>query len=116
MLHTVKDGFRYAFTGIKIAWTKGINFRIQILCGLFVLTLGWLFQLSSLEFVIVILVICSVLATETFNTALEELCDKFEPSHDPHIAKIKDLSAAAVLLISIGAGIIGIIIFIPHIW
>ena len=116
MFHTFKNGFGYAFTGIRLAWTKGVNFKIQVLCALFVLTLGWMFQLSSIEFSIVILVICCVLATETFNTALEELCDKFQPSHDPHIARIKDLSAAAVLLTSVGAGIIGIIIFIPHLW
>ena len=69
-----------------------------------------------MDFMVLILVISSVLATETFNTALEELCDKFEPSHDPHIAKIKDLSAAAVLVTSLGAAGVGIIIFAPHIW
>mgnify|MGYP001619999034 CR=1 FL=1 len=48
--------------------------------------------------------------------ALEELCDKFQPTHDPHIGKIKDLAAAAVLIASFGAGVIGIILFVPHLW
>jgi diacylglycerol kinase len=62
----------------------------------------------------VVFAVSCVLVAETFNTALEELCDKFQPTHDPHIAKIKDLSAAAVLLASVGALSIGLIIFIPH--
>ena len=45
---------------------------------------------------------------------LEELCDKFQPEHDPHIGKIKDLSAAAVLISSITALAIGLIIFLPY--
>ena len=116
MSHGFKNGFRYALTGLALVWTKGINFKIQTLCALLALAAGWLLRLSPMEFALLILVISLVLATETFNTALEELCDKFQPTHDPHIARIKDLSAAAVLLASIGAGIIGIIIFIPHLW
>lgn len=114
MFHGFKNGFRYAFIGLRLAWIKGINFKIEVLCALFVLTLGWFLEISTVEFVIVILVISFVLAIESFNTAIEELCDKFQPSHDPHIARIKDLSAAAVLLSSLGAGVIGIIIFVPH--
>ncbi len=76
--------------------------------------LGLIFHLSGIEFAITILAISSVLAAEAFNTALEELCDKFQPTHDPHIAKIKDLSAAAVLLVVIGAFIVGVVIFLPH--
>jgi membrane-associated phospholipid phosphatase len=37
-----------------------------------------------------------------------------EPEHDPHIAKIKDLAAAAVLAASLGALIVAALIFIPH--
>ena len=116
MLRKFKNGFRYAFTGLRLAWTKGINFKVQVLFAFLVLASGWLLRLSSMEFVIILLVITCVLATETFNTALEELCDKFQPSHDPHIARIKDLSAAAVLLTSIGAAVIGALIFIPYLW
>lgn len=116
MLRGFKNGFRYAFAGLALAWTKGVNFKIQALCALLALTAGWLLRFSPTEFTLIILVSSLVLAAEAFNTALEELCDKFQPTHDPHIARIKDLSAAAVLLASIGAGVIGIILFIPHLW
>lgn len=110
------DGFRYAFAGLKVAWMRGINFRIEIICALLVLTFAWLLRFSPAEFTVLILTISLVLAAETFNTALEELCDKFQPTHDPHIEKIKDLSAAAVLITALGALCIGIAIAIPHLW
>ena len=116
MLYKFTRSFSYAFIGLGLVWRKGLNFKFQLLCALVVLPLGWFFNVSNMEFVILLLVITLVLATETFNTALEELCDKFQPSHDPHIARIKDLSAAAVLVTSLGAAIIGAIIFIPHLW
>jgi|ERR1035437_139273 diacylglycerol kinase len=108
------NGFSYACTGIKLAWREEHNFKIEVMIAAVVIVLGFLLHLSSFEFALIILVVSIVLATEAFNTALEELCDKFQPTHDPHIAKIKDLGAAAVLLSAVGAGIVGLIIFIPH--
>lgn len=108
------EGIRYAFIGLRLAWREESNFKIEIVYAVLVIALGLLLHLSSFEFALLFVGITSVLAAETFNTALEELCDKFQPTHDPHIAKIKDLAAAAVFLASIGALIIGFLIFIPH--
>ena len=82
-----------------------------------VLTLvcAYLLKVSNIEFLIIAAMIGFVLVAELFNTALEELCDKFQPTHDPHIAKIKDLAAAAVSAATITAIIVGLIIFIPHV-
>jgi diacylglycerol kinase len=46
---------------------------------------------------------------------MEHLCNLVEPNPNPKIKIIKDLSAGAVLLISIAVSIIGIIIFLPKI-
>lgn len=115
MLKQFSQAFRYAAIGLRLAWTEGLNFKIEIVCAILVVALGVFLNISALAFCIVILAITSVLAAEVFNTALEELCDKFQPTHDPHIAKIKDLAAAAVLLTSVGAFIVGLIIFIPYV-
>lgn len=110
----LNHGFRYAFVGLKLAWEEELHFRIEILCAALAVALGVFFRLSPVEFALVVASIALVLMAEAFNTALEELCDKFQPTHDPHIAKIKDLAAAAVLLASVGAFVIGLFIFIPH--
>ena len=57
----------------------------------------------------------SVLAAEAINTAIEKLADFVSPAHQVLIGKAKDLAAAAVLILSICAFIIGGIIFIPKI-
>ena len=115
MLKKTARSFRFALTGIKLAWAEEANFRIEALCAALVIGAGWNVGLSPIEFAMLALAIAFVLATEVLNTALEELCDKFQPSHDPHIAKIKDLAAAAVLLASLGALAVGAIIFLPYV-
>lgn len=109
------ESFRYALRGLGVAWEEEHNFRFEILWAVLAIFLAFILRLSQIEFLIIIFMIGFVLATEALNTALEELCDKFQPTHDPHIAKIKDLAAAAVLISSLAALIVGLIIFIPRI-
>lgn len=110
------QSFRCAIDGIKIAWREESNFRIEIICAVAIILLSRVLHIGRTEFAVVILTIGFVLAVEALNTSLEELCDKFEPNHDPHIGKIKDLAAAAVLASSICAAFVGSIIFSPYLF
>ena len=107
-------GFQYAFAGIYVAWNEEKNFKIQIGCAAIAIFLAWFFGISRTEWMIVIFLIGFVLAAEALNTALEELCDMYKTDLDPHIEKIKDLAAAAVLISSITALIVGLFIFVPY--
>ena len=109
------ESMGYAFKGLQIAWKEEHNFRFEIVCAIITILLGIFLHLSQIEFIVVLFMIGFVLTTEALNTALEELCDKFQPTHDSHIAKIKDLAAAAVSAATITAIIVGLIIFIPHV-
>ena len=84
---------------------------IAIVCAV---TAGIILSLTSLEWVVILFAIGSVLAAEAINTAIEKLADFISPSHQVLIGKAKDL-AAAVLILSTCAFIIGGIIFIPKI-
>ena len=108
------NSFRYTFTGLRIAWVEESNFRFQVVYGILTIFLAFILDLSQIEFLIVIALVGLVLTAELFNTALEELCDKFQPTHDPHIAKNKDLAAAAVFVSAVTAFVAGVIIFLPH--
>lgn len=114
MLRNFARGFRFALAGIKIAWCEEKNFKVEFVCAVLALALSLYLRVSAFEFALVTLAIGFVLTSEAFNTALEELCDKFSPTHDPHIAKIKDLAAAAVLIAALTAFFIGLFVFIPH--
>ena len=104
----------YSFNGLKIAWTQEFNFRAQVGCAITALAFAWYFEFSQAEFLIVLLTIGFVITAETFNTVIEELCDKFQSEHDPHIAKIKDISAAAVFLSMLTAFGVGLLLYVPH--
>lgn len=103
----------YALRGIRIAWEEEFSFRVEVVAASIVFLLGWYYAISSIEWLVIITTIGIVFAAEIFNTALEELCDMYKSDPDPHIAKIKNLAAAAVLVSSMTAFAVGIIIFLP---
>ncbi|MEK7133686.1 MAG: diacylglycerol kinase [Patescibacteria group bacterium] len=105
---------RPSWRAIVTLWREEFSFKIQTVCGLIVLVLSFIFQISTTEFLIVVLMIGAVLAVEALNTAIEELCDHVTLDHHPQIGKIKDLGSGAALLIGIAATIVGAVIFIPR--
>jgi diacylglycerol kinase len=115
MLGKKVNSFKHAWNGIAIAWNEEFSFRVQVAAATLVLFLGWYFGISKAEWLTLVIVIGFVLSAESFNTALEELCDKFKLDPDPHIGKIKDLAAAAVLIASCAALAAGALVFLPYI-
>ena len=55
----------------------------------------------------------NVFSGEIFNSAIEDLSDVVCPEHDERIKKVKDLSAAAVLVNAITAAVVGLLVFLP---
>lgn len=53
-----------------------------------------------------------VIATELMNTAIEKLADLVQSEHDPKIGRVKDISAAAVLVVSITAAAAGVMLYL----
>lgn len=106
--------FRYAIRGLKFLLEEN-NAKFHLLASVIVLSVGFYVKLSNTEWAIIIIQIGLVFAAEAFNTAIEKLCDFVSPEHQPLIGKVKDLAAAAVLLVSVVAVIVGIIIFLPKI-
>jgi len=60
--------------------------------------------------------IFSVLILELINSAMERFLDFLQPAEDIRVKKIKDLLASIVLLVSLGAAIIGFLVFLPYIF
>lgn len=92
-------------------WREEASFRIQTWITAFVIILGIYLKFASLEWIILVVCIVSVLSAEMINTAIEDLCNKVEPKTDPVIGKIKDITSGFVLVVAIGAAIIGIMLF-----
>lgn len=107
-------GFKHAFRGLFLMLAKERNFKIQLALFILVIILGFVFQVSRQDWIALILVSALVLALETINSAIEKTCDLITEETNSKIKNIKDISAAAVLLASIFALIIGILTFLPY--
>jgi len=107
--------FKYAFTGICEIVRGQHNFRIHLLAVILVVPCGFLLQVSVLEWTILILCIGLVLSMETINSVIEKTIDLVSPGENKMAGKIKDMAAAAVLIVALCSALIGFIIFIPKI-
>lgn len=108
--------FHFAVSGLNHAFYTQPNFQIQIVIALFMIMLGYLFEFSRSEWIILVLTIGLVLGTELFNTVVEVVVDlavKEKLLPDAKIAK--DVAAASVLLMSFVSIVVGLLLFWPHI-
>ncbi len=107
-------GFKYAAKGLWLVVTTQRNMRVHLVVVVLVALPGFYFQLGKSEWLFIIVFYAMVLAAEIFNTAIEKLVDLKSPEINRHAGEIKDVSAAAVLIIVIMAIIAGLIIFVPY--
>lgn len=72
-------------------------------------------EISKIEWCLIVISITAVWSAEAMNTAIENLMDFVSPELHPLARRTKDAAAGAVLVVAIGAAIVGGIIFLPHI-
>lgn len=106
--------FKYAGSGILRVFLSERNFRIEILVFLLSITMGFVFDITYIEWFFILLFSCIVLSLEMLNTTVELFIDLNIDRYDFLVARIKDIAAGAVLISSIFALIAGLIIFVPH--
>lgn len=107
--------FSFAFNGLKILITEEHNARIHLVAAICAVIASIVFEISAFEWIAVIIAIGLVFALELMNSAIESIADFVAPEKNEKIKKIKDLSAAGVLISAITALIIGMIVFLPKI-
>jgi len=107
--------FKYAFNGLKIFIKEEHNAIIHVLIACCVVIAGFLFKISTVEWIAVIFCIALVLALELINSAIENTIDFISEEKNETFKKIKDLSAGAVLIAAIASAVVGGIIFLPKI-
>jgi len=74
------------------------------------------FQVTLGQAIILFMVMMLVIVLELINTIFEKMVDMLRPRIHYYAEVIKDIMAATVLISSIGAIIIGILIFAPYLW
>ena len=79
------DAFKHAFNGVYILFTEEPNSIIQAVLTVAALLMGYFLRISSIEWIVLSIVIGMVFAMEAINSAIENLADftcnmKFEES------------------------------------
>lgn len=105
----------HAWRGISILIRTSHNAWGHIFFGLLAIYLGFVLNISSIEWVALVFVIGLVIITEALNTAFEIDIDLTSPTYHPYARDTKDVAAGAVAVSVIMACIVGIIIFLPKI-
>ncbi len=106
--------FCHALRGIGYTLRYERNFQVECAAAGAVIFIMFLLPLSSVERVILLLVIAFVLVLELVNTSVERIMDILKPRVHPYARVVKDVMAGAVLISSFAAILIGLLIFFPY--
>ena len=115
MPERLAKGFKAAFAGFKETLIYEGSFKVMLVIGLSVIGAMFYFPTGPLEKVVLLATILGVLVLELLNSVVERVMNFLSPEYHEQARIIKDLMAAIVLLASIGAVIIGLMIFVPYI-
>ena len=113
---TFLRSFYYAGSGLWYVIRTQRNMRIHLAIAAAALALGFILRLSPAELAVIVVTIAVVTVAEMVNTVAEACVDLATQEWHP-IAKVaKDVAAGAVLLAAILAVVVGLLIFLPHLW
>jgi len=108
------ESFNCAIEGFVYVMKSQRNMRIHFMLGIFVFILGIILDFTRIELICLGSVITMVLFAEMINTVVEHTIDLISDAFHPLARIIKDVSAGAVLLTAIAAGISGYLLFTKH--
>lgn len=105
----------HALRGLKVLLRQP-NARIHVASGGVVLALGLWLNISTAEWLAVVLSTGLVMGAEALNTALELTVDLAQPDWHALARDAKDVAATGVLLSSVAAAVVGVLVFGPRLW
>ncbi|HDP78817.1 MAG TPA: diacylglycerol kinase family protein [Mesotoga infera] len=104
-----------ATNGIKHL-LKERNFRIQLVFGAVILTLGALLRLDKNDYYWLLFCTFMVLLLEGINTLVEKIADILRPYYDERVRVLKDTAASVVLMGTAISILIGLSIILQSIF
>lgn len=106
------DKFRHAFRGLVIAVRGEPTFLIHLPAAAAVVFAAAVLRLQAWEWCVLLLCVAIVIAAELFNTSIELLVRRLHPDRHDHVGNALDIAAAAVLVVAIGAAMVGTIVLV----
>jgi diacylglycerol kinase len=112
------SSFKVAFRGIWTALRESGHLKFHFFAAAVVISAGFYLQISSFEWLILVLTSAAVISAEIINTCAENIEDILRDQvHVPYeyTGKAKDMAAGAVLVFAIASVLIAVVIFLPKI-
>jgi diacylglycerol kinase len=107
--------FGHALRGL-VVFARQPNARLHLLAALGVTVLGLALGIRPSDWLALVLAMAVVLTAEALNTALELVVDLVSPQWHALARDAKDVAAAGVLISSLGAAIVGLLVFVPYVF
>ncbi len=108
------NAFGFAFSGLFAAIKTEAHLKIHLVATTVVIAAGLYFKVNKVDWLAIIICCGAVITAELFNSAIEKLCDVVSPQLNPKIKIIKDISAAAVLVLSITSVVVALLVFFNY--
>ena len=105
------EALKNSSNGLIYAIKEQRNLKIQLFIAIIVLIFSIVLKISKMEMIVVCLSIFFVIFAEVTNTAIEKTVDLVTEEYNEKAKIAKDVSAGAVLLMSICSVIVGALIF-----
>ncbi len=97
----------HAWRGVRLTFRTEHSFRVDVAAALVVLGCGVVFPLERWARALLVVVTMFVMVLELVNSSVERLVDLLRPRLDETARDVKDVMAAAVLIASVGAFLVG---------
>lgn len=104
--------FAHALRGVGVLLRQP-NARIHAAAAVLVTSAGLVLKIDTSQWLAVVLAMVLVISAEALNTALELVVDLASPEWHALARDAKDVAAAAVLVCSAGAVVVGALVFGP---
>lgn len=112
--HRLISSFSAALQGLRHVFRTEHNFRIHTIAAVLIICLALFLPLERWERVALVSAVAAVLTVELINTAIEYIMDLLKPRFNHYVAWVKDVMAAATLVVVLAAILCGIIVLWPY--
>jgi diacylglycerol kinase (ATP) len=107
--------FADAFAGIAAGVRNESSFWVHLPATIAVGIAATALRVSSVEACLLALCVMAVLGAELLNSALERMAQAVTSDYSEDVRVALNVSSGAVLVIALGAAVVGGIIFIPYV-
>jgi len=97
-LRRILNALRYSLQGMRAAIRYEAAFRQELALAVLMVPAAFLLGRTTIEVVLLLMVVIGVLVVELINSAIEALADALSVETHPLLGRAKDLGSAAVMM------------------